>query len=191
MKLDWKKLGDLKITANWKTMVLVALGVLFAADLLLAGAIWKMSAVSPQSARLERDRLKAESKLLDADVARAERIKADLADVGKKCDDFYKDELPDSDTGYSQIEMDLGSIAQKAGLKTSLVGYHQKAVKDRGVIEVQITAAVDGDYENLVKFINGIERSRNFYLLDSLTLASGGTGTSIKLNLTVRTFFRS
>lgn len=194
MDLDLKKLSklkDLKVLSNWKTLVLAALGVMLAVDVLLAGLILKSSAVSPEQARMERDNLQAQAKLLDVDVARAQRIKAELADVEKKSDKFYQGELPSSASGYSDVEIDLGEIAEKAGLKTSLLGYHQKEIKDRGVTEIQITAAVEGDYASLLKFVDGIERSEKFYLLDGLTLASGSAGGEIKLNLTLRTFFRS
>jgi Tfp pilus assembly protein PilO len=191
MDIDLKKLRDLKIFSNWKTLVLTGLGVLLAADILLAVVIVKSSSVSPEQARIEHDNLQTQARLLDADVARAERIKTKLEDVGKKSDTFYKEELPSSEKGYSDVEIDLGSIAEKAGLKTSLLGFHQKEIKDRGVTEIQITAAVEGDYSSLLKFVDGIERSEKFYLLDGLTLASGSAGGEIKLNLTLRTFFRT
>ena len=54
-----------------------------------------------------------------------------------------------------------------------------------------MSATVEGAYPGLVKFINGLERSQNFYLLDSLALASGMGGTGVRLNLQLRTYFRS
>jgi hypothetical protein len=50
---------------------------------------------------------------------------------------------------------------------------------------------VEGDYPALIQFIHALERSKNFYLLDNLTLASGGSTAGVKLNLDLRTFFRT
>ena len=42
----------------------------------------------------------------------------------------------------------------------------------------------------MIRFINGLERSKNFYLVDDLTLASANTGT-IQLEITMHTYFRT
>jgi hypothetical protein len=41
-----------------------------------------------------------------------------------------------------------------------------------------------------VRFINGLERSKNFYVLDGLSLAAG-SGGNLRLNLRLRTYFRT
>jgi hypothetical protein len=47
----------------------------------------------------------------------------------------------------------------------------------------------------VVRFINGLEHSGNFYVLDGLALAGSGSGSvgdmRLKLNLQLRTYFRS
>jgi len=53
-----------------------------------------------------------------------------------------------------------------------------------------VAAAVEGDYANVINFINGLERSNNFYVLDGLSLASSTAG-NLRLNLQLRTYFRS
>jgi Tfp pilus assembly protein PilO len=176
---------------QWKTVVRVGLVVLLVADVLLVVFIAHISANTPESKRQEREHLQVEARLLAADVARAQAIKADLSQVSTKSDEFLTRKLPESAAGYSTLEADLGEIAGRAGLKTSLIGFRQKEVKDRGVTEVTITASVDGDYPSLIKFLSGLEHSGNFYILDNLTLASEATGSSIKLSLSLRSYFRT
>ncbi len=184
------KLPDYKDFRRWKVWLLGGLSLLLLIDGGLLLFIVRLSSANPSDSVAQRDRLRTEVKLLNADIRRAQLIKADLANVGKKCDEFAKNELPSSTSGYSDIVADLGSIADKAGLRTSVVGYRQKELKGHDVNQIEITAGVEGDYESLIKFINGLERSKNFYLLDSLTLNSSSTST-IKLSLALRTFFRS
>jgi type IV pilus assembly protein PilO len=181
----------IRLTPKWKLWARITLGVLVGLDLFLLFLVWRESSNTPESQRLRETHLQVESRLLAADVRRAETIRAHLAAVGKQCDDFYKDELPAGDTGYAVIEEDLGGIADHSGLKTSLIGYHQKDVKDRGVTEVEITTAVEGDYNGLIEFISGLERSRNFYVLDNLALTGGSSGTTLKLTMALRTYFRT
>lgn len=175
---------------TWKRWVQGVVALLLLLDLALVFAIWRAAESAPQAQRDERNRLVAQAKLMGADVGRAQAIRQRLPEKGRECDQFYAEELVSSSSGYSTLVADLGEIAGHAGLRTNLVGFKQKDLAERGVTEVRITAAVEGDYPSLIRFINGLERSKNFYLLDQLTLASSSTG-GIKLNLELRTYFRS
>lgn len=175
---------------HWKKLVRGVVALLLALDVILIGVIWRAARTAPEDQKTERDRLRAEVNLLKADVERGNTIKAHLADVDSRSAQFYKDQFSNASTGYSELIIDLGTIAAHSGVKTSLVSFHQNELKGRGVTEVRITAGVEGDYQGLIQFINGLERSKNFYLLDDLSLASASTG-AIRLNLALRAYFRS
>jgi Tfp pilus assembly protein PilO len=175
---------------TWKKLILCALGVLLIADLALVFVLWQSTREGVESMRAQRTRLQNEAKLLKADVARGDAIRASLPKVGKDCDAFYHDAFLDAGVGYSAIEEDLGSIATKAGLKTSSVTFSQKEVKDRGVTLVTVLDSVDGDYPAIIQFINGLERSKYFYLLNDLHLDTATAG-AIRLHLELRTYFRT
>jgi hypothetical protein len=140
--------------------------------------------------RAHRTRLETQAKLLKADVARGDKIRASLPTVGKDCDLFYHDAFLDSGTGYSDIESDLGNIAVKSGLRVGGLTLNQKEVKGRGVTLITISESVDGDYPAIIKFINGLERSKYFYLLNNLQLDTSNLG-GIRLRLELRTYFRT
>lgn len=178
------------MTARWKKWTGACLACLAIADIGLGLFLWKMASEGPAAMRARRDRLEAQAKLLRADIRRGEKIRISLPQVGKDCDAFYQASFLDSSTGYSQIEADLDDIAGKAGVRTSDLTYKQEAVKDRGVILVSIDTKVEADYPSVIRFINGLERSRNFYLLDSLKLASASAG-GIQLEMKLHTFFRT
>jgi hypothetical protein len=76
-------------------------------------------------------------------------------------------------------------------LRSSGIAFHEKEVKGRGVVEVDISDTVEGDYPAIIQFINGLERSKYFYLLSDLKLGSASTGGGIRLNLELRTYFRT
>ena len=178
---DWQR---------WKKWTGIALGVLLAADLGLGSFLWAAAREGPQAMRARRDRLEVQAKLLRADLDRGEKIRRSLPQAGKECEDFYQQAFLDASTGYSRIEADLSSIASKAGVRTSGFAFKQKEVKDRGVTEISIGTSVDADYPAVIQFINGLERSKNFYLLDGLQLASASAG-AIRLQLQLHTYFRN
>lgn len=175
---------------RWKRWVRVALGALLALDAILLIANWRALSAAPREQAAERDRLAARARLLAADVAKGQAIEKRLPQVAKECDTFYQDDFLPASTGYADIIADFGAIAKTAGVRAGGVAFRQKEIKKRGITEVTITANIDGDYPGLIRFVNGLERSKNFYLLDGLALASETTG-GIKLNLELRTYFRS
>lgn len=175
---------------QWKRWVLSALAVLLVLDAALLILGWRAGQSSAQAKKDEARQLATQEQLLEKDVARAEAIRNHMSEVRHNCDRFYQEQFLPAASGYSSLETDLGEIAAHAGLKTTGVTFKQNPVEKRGVVEVQINASVEGDYPSLIHFINGLERSKNFYLLNNLALASGSSG-SIRLNLELRTYFRS
>jgi Tfp pilus assembly protein PilO len=174
----------------WKRSILIAVAVLCLADIALGVFVWQGSREGPAEMKAQAERLRSQAKLLEADVQRGEKIRASLPQVGKDCYCFYHYKFLEPATAYSAVESDLQAIAQKSNLKTTDLTFRQKPLKDHGVTEVSITGTVEGEYPALVQFINGLEVSKNLYLLDTLSLASATTG-GIRLKVDLRTFFRS
>ncbi len=178
-------------SSSWRKYVAAVVTLLFVVDFALAVFIWQGGREGPETKRRQRDRLELQAKLLKADVERGEKIKASLPQVGQDCDGFYKENFLPASTGYSAVLAELTDITHKAGLKTGGVTFQQKELKGHGVTQIAMKTTVEGDYPALIQFIHALERSKNFYLLDNLTLASGGSTAGIKLNLDLRTFFRT
>lgn len=176
--------------SNWKTWTGIVLVALVVMDAALGAFLYQVSREGPQQMSAERDRLATEAKLLKADVERGEMIRKSLPQVGKDCDTFYHRMFLDSATGYSSVQGDFNSIAASAGLRTTGITFKEKQIQDRGVTEVSMNMSVEGDYAAVVKFINALERSRDFYLLNDLHLSSATAG-GIKLDLVLRTYFRT
>ena len=178
---------------HWKKWVRWGLGAVLVVDALLLIAAWRTSHRDQQQQAQQRDSLREQHALLLDDVTRARAIRARLPKVKGECDNFVRERLRTASGGYSVVLSDLDQIAAGAGLRTSTRSFRQVQQGGRSgprdIVEVGVTAAVEGDYASLVRFINGLERSPNFYLLDSLALGST-TGGVIRLNLELRTYFR-
>lgn len=175
---------------HWRRWILWALAGVLLLDVVLLYMNWQASGAGPRAMRQRVDELRLEHKLYGADVRRVAAIREHLPEVQRQCDRFFADELLDTRTGYSTVVGDLTSISEKSGLRATSINFKQRLLEKRGVTQVDVVTTVEGDYASLVKFINGLERSENFYLLDSLSLAAS-TGGTIKLNMQLRTYFRS
>lgn len=175
---------------TWKRWVRWGLGAVLAVDAVLLATWWSTASADPKAQRARRDRLAVEHALLESDVERGLDIQGRLPGVEKECNRFVQDHLLAFSGGYSAVVDDLGKIALQSGLRASSILFKETALEKRGVVQVKVSAAVEGDYGSLVRFINGLERSQNFYLLDGLSLASSDQGV-IRLNLDLRSYFRS
>jgi Tfp pilus assembly protein PilO len=173
-----------------KDVIRWALGVVFLIDLLLAGVIWRLESI-PSPDQSEINLLRRQHDLLAADVARGQRIQEELPAVEKQCDVFLKQQLPSAKGGYSAVVDNLGAVAHAAGLQAENVSFRQHDADKRGIILVEVAATVNGDYSSVIRFIDGLEHSNNFYVLDELSLAAGGATGNLKLNLRLRTYFRT
>ena len=173
---------------NWKKWMRWGLVALFAVDGALLAVNWRNGGGEAQARSLEE--LTRQYAATSKDVHRAQDIDRRRPEIREQCDKFFTEQLRPAGGGYSAVVSDLGAIAKDAGLRTSSVSFQQQLVENRGVVQVQVQASVEGDYPSLVHFINGLERSKSFYLLDRLALASS-TGGGIKLTLDLKTYFRS
>ena len=175
--------------------IMTFMGALLLADLALAGYSWHMAA-SPKTPEETLARQTRQLKVLSGEIDRAAKIKADLPATMTDCDRFERSLLP-ADTGYSTVSAELGDLAKKSGLNMQGVSFHQTGVKDRPLYLVDMDAQVNGSYESVVHFINGLQRSNDIYVVESLALASDtktggpGSGDLLHVTLRMRTYFRT
>jgi Tfp pilus assembly protein PilO len=175
-----------------KRAILVVLGLLVAADIGLAIYSWELSS-SPHTPQADFDSQNMQLKVLKGDIKSAQDIKDNMPATRKDCEKFEQS-LPPQGTGNSAITAELDEIAKKAGLQIETGAFKQKEIANRGMDEVTIDATVSGDYGSVVRFVNGLQRSQRFYLVDGLALATDTqkqvAGGPIRVALHLRTYFR-
>jgi type IV pilus assembly protein PilO len=114
-----------------------------------------------------------------------------LVQTTKDADKFYQQRLPFAN---SQIYAELGALAKKQGVKLGRVQYADPVPVLAGtagaVTETRMDASLSGDYRPLVLFINGLERDKMFFMIQSVTLTGQQSGT-VGLRLRLTTYLRS
>lgn len=174
-----------------RRLIVLGLALLIFADVALAFYSWSLGSASHLEETLNAAMRNRD--LLRADVKRAQDIRQQIPATQEDCDRFERDLFPAS-TGYSSVDAELAEIAGKSGLRLEGLTFHTADVKGRSVTEVLMDAAVTGSYANVVRFLNGIQRSENVYAIDDLKLnsdqARGGSGL-VKVTLHLKTYFRN
>jgi type IV pilus assembly protein PilO len=175
-----------------KRVILVVLGLLLATDIGLAVYSWELAS-APQTPQKEFDDEYTKLKVLRGDIQSAQLIKDNMPATRGDCEKFEQS-LPPANTGYSLLTAELDEIAKKAGLQIVTLTDRQKELTTRGMAEVSIDATVSGDYSSVVRFLNSLQRSQRFYVVDGLALATDAQNQSdngpIRVGLHVRTYFR-
>jgi Tfp pilus assembly protein PilO len=172
-----------------KNAIRIIIGLILLADVVLVGVNWQLVS-SPSAPGDEVRALRRRRDLMAADIRRAELIRSGMPGVQTEIASFMDKDLRPTTAGYSSVDADLEALAKDSGLQLNTIHFRQKTVDKRGVDEITVTISMQGAYPSLVSFINSLERSKNFYLLDSLSLDSSTEGL-LKLNLELRTYFRS
>jgi type IV pilus assembly protein PilO len=165
----------------------IALAAMAAVDV-IALAVYFSPLVGSQSARQEQlhDLWKElQQKTREVEPLRGLDKKVPLA--RKQIDQFYKDRLP---AEGSSISENIGKLAGQAGVKISSVRYDMRDPETMGVQRVLIEADMNGDYLQLVRFINSLERDQMFFLVDSVQLG-GEQGGMVKLQMKMETYLKT
>lgn len=117
-----------------------------------------------------------------------------LRDIDKKLDvarvqmaDFEKHRLASE---YSAISATLGNLGNDTHVQISGIHYEPDKEPEQGLQRVAIDATLSGDYPSIAKFINEMERSDTFFLIDSIALQQQQGGHAA-LSLKFETYMRS
>lgn len=105
------------------------------------------------------------------------------SDIGR----FYSDRLP----GFpSAVYNSVYELAQKNRVSIAQVKYE---AYDSGVPELQlmeVQAEVSGSYANIVRFINAVERSKLFFVINEIELGEARGENAVQLSVRMETYLR-
>lgn len=176
-----------------KRLIIAGLTLLIGADLALAAYGWRLSS-APRTPKQQLASEVQELELLRADIRRAEEIKQKMPTTQQDCDKF-EHSLRQSNTGYSAVTAELGTIASKSTLHLDSTTFKSFPVPNRNLEMVDIDATVNGDYASVVRFLNELQRSENVYQVDAITVASDSqnrsAGGAVRVLLHMKTYFRT
>ncbi|HEY6946063.1 MAG TPA: type 4a pilus biogenesis protein PilO [Candidatus Acidoferrum sp.] len=176
-----------------KRVVLGGVILLVAADLALAAYSFQLASEPVTTAQqfAKQEKLFIERQ---APIARAQKIREEMPNTQRECEEFEKLLLPAS-SGYSSVSSELDAIARKTGVSRQDTSFKPTPIPERGLTEVAIDSTIEGDYKNVILFLNGLQRSANIYEVESLTLAppSGNKGPAnvIRVGVHLKTYFRT
>ena len=173
---------DLKHTRNRLTIIVATLVVI---DIAAAVVLLTPFAGAEGKRQQEMNRLWLSLKSRESQPWRGMDKK--IPQAQQQIADFYRNRLPDT---YSGISTSLDKIGSESGIRVSGEKYSEKDAGMEGLERVEIAAEVSGDYLQLVRFINALERNKLFFIVDDLELGNEQGGI-VKLQIKLETYLRT
>lgn len=174
---------DLRGTRKKLTIAIAALVV---ADIVAAGILFSPLVGSAESRRTQMRQLSAELQKKTHDVEPLRGMDKKIVLAKDQIGDFYKGRFAAKD---SELTTELGKLAAQNGIRIQQARYKEEEPESSGIVPVAIDGSFAGDYLQLVRFINTLERSKMFFTVDSVDLAGEGTG-QVRLQIGLHSYLR-
>jgi hypothetical protein len=120
-------------------------------------------------------------------VVPPEQVQQRVEEARQQIEGFYGDRLPAT---MSQITELLGDIASRSGVRLLNAKYDASEADLPGLQKIEIDAALSGDYLQEVKFINALERSNLFFIVNGVTLGER-EGGQVQLTVALETYLKT
>jgi len=176
--------ADLKRTRRTLAVVFITLGVV---DVAALAMLFSPLVGSMDSRMVQLDQLRVQAVQKMRQVEPLNGLDKKIVAAGGQIDGFYKERLPGQDSVISET---LGRLASASGVQLAQVKYTFAEHDQVGLRPVSIDANLQGDYLQLVRFINSLERDQVFFVVDSVDLG-GEQGDTVRLHMKVRTFLKT
>ena len=165
----------------------IAIAAMVVVDLLAVGVLFSPLVGSAESRRVTMSELQIELQKKRREVEPLKGIDKKIVLAKGQIRQFYQDRFATSD---SNLLAELGKLASENGVRVLQAKYKQEDPTDAGVVPTEIEGNFSGDYLQLVRFINALERSKQFFTVDSIGLAGESSGP-VKLEVKIHSYLRS
>ncbi len=175
-----------------RIMVRAILGALLFANLVAAAFAFHLFGESPANldAQLTNDRAAFRAAQLRLNKSKSLTHNVNLS--REQGDNFLASYVTQRRKHTSVIDNEINSLAHSAGMKVSDLNYSQlDAIENSGdLYMLTITGNFEGGYAQLVKFVNELDRSPRFLIIEQIQVAPQPKGDILNANVKLNTFVR-
>jgi Tfp pilus assembly protein PilO len=174
-----------------QVVVRLALGVLLLANLIAAGFAFHLFDASPEALEQELATTLAQRQSEQARLIRSRALVANV-DRGKSDGEkFLASYMTPRQFTYSTITGELNETAKAAGMEKFQATITLNPVPGSEDLDMMsVTLNVEGKYSQLVKFVNLLDRSQRFLIIESLTVTPRAKSDILTVNVKLDTFVK-
>jgi type IV pilus assembly protein PilO len=182
---------DLRTLVKDRRMVVRAgLGVLLAANLVMAGFLFHPFGGSVEDLTEEMRSKQRELALALLSVERTRGLEVKVQQAKVEGDKFLDECTMNRRSAFSTVLGEADKMAVDSGMKPKDSSYGLDPVEGSDTItQLTISANYEGSYASLTKFVNLLDKSSRFLIIESLQAAPQANG-SLSVTLKLDTFIR-
>lgn len=167
---------------TWHYIGVAVLSLLVLVLAIRLGLDWVATNASSNDALVSKQ---IELKTLELQTAPLRGLDQRVVESRKQIEDFYARRIP---ANYSSIAAEVGALAVKSGVQLSGMQYTQSSTAG-DLTELSLDARINGEYQQIMHFVNGLERDKTFFMIRTMAL-TGQQGGLVGLRLRVSTWMR-
>lgn len=174
-----------------RVVVRAILGVFLAANLVAAVLAFKPFGGSADDLRRHRADLQDQLMQMQAHLAETKALASKVEKGRAEGDQFLDHYVTDRRSTFSTIFEELDRTAQDAGIKPRDRNVELNEIEGSDTLQMMsITAGYEGSYESLQKFMNLLDRSPRFLIIESLVASPQQGGQMYTVTLKLDTFVK-
>ncbi|HTQ54421.1 MAG TPA: hypothetical protein VMI94_08175 [Bryobacteraceae bacterium] len=170
-----------------RMLVRIGLGILVVANLVAAAMVFKPWGGSAEDLARERASLERQLGGMRARLAQTKALAVKAERARQEGDGFLAEYTTDRRSTFSTIFTELDRIAKESGVQQGPMSNNLEPVEGSDTLsQMTITAAYQGSYASLTKFVNLLDRSPRFLIIESLMAAPQQTNAGDLLSVSVK-----
>jgi type IV pilus assembly protein PilO len=163
------------------------IGVLLAANLAAAVVAFKPFGGSAEDLRRQQQALSQQLRLAQTRLQQSRQLVEKVQTARSAGDQFLESYFMDAGHASSVIVDELVKMATDAGIKMGQVGFNREPIEGSESLQM-LSAQVgfEGAYANLTKFVNLLDKSPRFLIIENMTAAAPQSQGGQTLNVTLK-----
>ena len=183
-RVSWGKNG----ASQGRSRLRIFLAILMAANAVLLVLVFRSPGRTLAQQEAELQRTRARHATLLATVQRMRDLHSQLQEAMQTGRQFPQEHFLQPEWAFSAMLEDLQEVASQNRLTPASINYRREEQASRpGWVSVKVTLAVEGQYADLVRFINRLEQSPLFWILNHLKVTSS-VSRGLHLDLEMETY---
>jgi type IV pilus assembly protein PilO len=167
------------------------IGVLLAANLVAAVIAIKPFGGSADDLRREQAELRRQLAGLQQHLANTKKLVDKAENARRDGDDFIGNYFSDRRTAYSAVIGELERMEQEAGVKLRQDSLELNPIEGSDSLQMMsITVAYEGPYGGLTKFVNLLDKSPRFLIIESMQTSPQQSGQLLTVSVKLDTFVK-
>jgi type IV pilus assembly protein PilO len=169
----------------------VVIGALLVANLLAAYAVFQPVGGSAEELEAEAISIRQQVQQRQGALQRSRALVSKIEQARASGDEFLGTYFMDRRTASSTIVAELANAAKDAGIRQKEHAFAFDPIPGSDRLSMMtVSANYEGTYGDLLEFVNRLDKSERFLILDTLSAAPLQGGTNLNVNIKLNTFVR-